>query len=370
LILDGLRKYIKLIEYLNRLRRLYKGIRMLDDKIILITGGTGTVGKALIKKILECYDPKVIRVFSRDETKQYFLHKEYQDIEEKIRFLIGDIRDKERVILAMENVDIVFHLAALKHVEACEYNPFEAIKTNVIGIQNLIEASIEKKVKKFVFTSTDKAATPCNTMGVTKLLGEKLITAANYYKGVSDTIFYSVRFGNVLGSRGSLIPTIENQIKNNLPITLTHKDMTRYIMASDIALQLILETLEIAQGGEVFVLKMDCIKIVDLIEVLIDFFCAKHKKQKENFDIKEIGILPGEKLYEELFSIEESDRTYELDNMYLILQQVSEHIYKINLNQYPNIRQLDENITFDSKVGPFLTKEEILNYLINHKIIN
>ncbi|MFX1288063.1 MAG: polysaccharide biosynthesis protein [Promethearchaeota archaeon] len=343
---------------------------MLDDKTLLITGGTGTIGKALLKKILEAHNPKVIRIFSRDETKQYFLNLKYKGLEDKVRFFIGDIRDKDRVRRAMENVDIVFHLAALKHVESCEYNPFEAIKTNVIGLQNLIDVSIEKKVKKFVYTSTDKAATPCNIMGVTKLLGEKLITAANYYKGVAGTLFYSVRFGNVLGSRGSLVPTIEKQIRSDLPITVTHTDMTRYIMGLNHALQLILDSLNITQGGEVFVLKMQTVKIIDLIEVLIEHYSEKYNKKAKDFEMKEIGILAGEKLYEELFSIEEADRTYELDNMYLIIPQIEEYIYKIDLSKYSNIRKFDKSKPFCSKNGPFLKKEEILNYLLDQKIIS
>ena len=344
---------------------------MLDNKIILITGGTGTIGKALIKKILKDYSPKVIRVYSRDETKQYLLKKEIKDPETKLRLFIGDIRDKERLKRAMENVDIVFHLAALKHVVSCEYNPFEAIKTNIIGMQNLIEICIDNNVEKFIFTSTDKAATPCNTMGVTKLLGEKLVTTANYYRGLKRTIFYSVRFGNVLGSRGSLIPSIEEQIKNDLPITLTHSEMTRYIMSENVAINLILDTLNIAQGGEVFVLKMDVVKIIDLIEVLIEYCSKKYNKKVDNIQVEEIGMFAGEKLYEELFSIEESERTYELENMYLIVPQITELSYdiKIDNKQFPGIKKFDSSKQFNSMEGPFLSKEEIKDFLIKQKVI-
>lgn len=344
---------------------------MLDNKIILITGGTGTIGKALIKKILKDYSPKVIRVYSRDETKQYLLKKEIKDPETKLRLFIGDIRDKERLKRAMENVDIVFHLAALKHVVSCEYNPFEAIKTNIIGMQNLIEICIDNNVEKFIFTSTDKAATPCNTMGVTKLLGEKLVTTANYYRGPKRTIFYSVRFGNVLGSRGSLIPSIEEQIKNDLPITLTHSEMTRYIMSENVAIDLILDTLNIAQGGEVFVLKMDVVKIIDLIEVLIEYCAKKYNKKVANIQVEEIGMFAGEKLYEELFSIEESERTYELENMYLIVPQITEISYdiKIDNKQFPGIKKFDSSKPFNSIEGPFLSKEEIKDFLIKQKVI-
>ncbi len=342
---------------------------MLDHKNILITGGTGTIGKALIKHILKNYTPNVIRILSRDETKQNVLKNNLRQYEEVLRFFIGDIRDKERLNRAMEEIDIVFHLAALKHVVACEYNPFEAIKTNIIGIQNLTDICIDHNVEKVVFTSTDKAATPSNTMGVTKLLGEKLITTANYYKGKKKTIFYSVRLGNVIGSRGSLIHVIEEQVKKGQNVTLTHRDMTRYIMSKESALNLLLNTLELAQGGEVFVLKMNVVYIPDLFEILIRYFAKKHNKPFDEIQIQEIGMFAGEKLYEELFSIEESERTYEMDNMYIISPQLSEVSTKIDLGKFPNIKKFDIKKPFNSKDGPFLSKDEIMKFLKDNKII-
>ncbi len=338
-------------------------MNFLKNKIILITGGSGTIGKSLIDLLLRNYPPKIIRIFSRDETKQFQLAKQLSEHRDKLRFFIGNIRDKERLRKAMQNVNIVFHLAALKHVGICEYNPFEAIKTNVLGLQNVIEVCIENNVEKFIFTSTDKAASPSNTMGVTKLLGEKLVTTANYYKGNTNTIFYSVRFGNVLGSRGSLIPLIENQIKNDKSITLTHKEMTRFIMSIDNALNLIINTLEIAQGGEVFVLKMDVIKIKNLIEVLIKYFAKIYDKQVEKITIEEIGMFAGEKLYEELFTVEESERTYEMDKMYVIFPQITEVSKQINKEEYPNLIITDKSLPFKSKDGPFLSKDEITTFL-------
>lgn len=342
---------------------------MLDNKNILITGGSGTIGKALIKQIFRNYSPKVIRIYSRDETKQHSLKKELREKRYLLRFLIGDIRDKDRLSRAMNNIDIVFHLAALKHVVACEYNPFEAVKTNVIGLQNIIDVAIQNEVEKVVFTSTDKAATPCNTMGVTKLLGEKLMTTANYYKGSSETIFYSVRFGNVLGTRGSLIPLIRDQINQNVPITLTHNKMTRYIMGVDMAIDLILKTLSLAQGGEVFVLKMDALKIIDLIEVLIENIADNQGKNVDNIEIEEIGMFAGEKLYEELFSIEESERTYEVDDMYIIFPQITEVSNKLKKEKYPNIKKFDANNPFNSKNAEHLSKKDIKRFLINNNII-
>ena len=344
-------------------------MEIIRDKLILIIGGTGSIGETLVSTLLENSFPKQIRIYSRDETKQFFLKKKLDKYRDKLRFFIGDIRDKERLNRAMQDVDIVFHLAALKHVVACEYNPFEAIKTNVLGIQNLIEVCIENNIEKVIFTSTDKAATPCNTMGVTKLLGEKLMTAANFYKGSSKTVFYSVRFGNVLGSRGSIIPLVEDQIKNEHPITLTHKDMTRYIMSIDKASNLIIETLEIAQGGEVFILKMDSIKIVDLLDVLINHFTKKYNKSSEKIQIKEIGLFSGEKMYEELFSIEESYRTFEIEDIFIIFPQITELFENIDLSKYKDIKKFDIKKAFNSKDAQFLSKEEILDFLTDSNVI-
>ena len=347
----------------------------IKDKLILISGGSGAIGEKLVMTLLENYSPRRIRIYSRDETKQFLLAKKLEAYEHKVRYFIGNIRDKERLNRAMQNVDIVIHLAALKHVGACEYNPFEAIKTNIRGLQNIIEVSIENNVEKFIFTSSDKAASPSNTMGVTKLMGEKLVTAANYYKGVTKngitkrTIFYSVRFGNVLGSRGSLVPLIENQIKNSQPITLTHIEMTRYVMGIDTAINFIIKSLALAQGGEVFVKKMNIVKIIDLIDVLIEYFAKKHNKSIESVRINEIGMLTGEKLYEELFSIEEAERTYEISDMYIVIPQLPEVSLDIDMNAYPNSKKFDLTKPFNSKGGPFLIKEEIKNFLTENKIL-
>ncbi len=350
-------------------------MEILKDKLILISGGSGYIGEKLVITLLEKFAPKRIRIYSRDETKQFYLAKKLEAYKNKVRYFIGDIRDKERLNRAMQNVDIVIHLAALKHVGACEYNPFEAIKTNIIGLQNILEASIENNVEKFIFTSSDKAATPSNTMGVTKLMGEKLVTAANYYKGVTKngitkrTLFCSVRFGNVLGSRGSLVPLIENQVKNGQPITLTHSEMTRYIMGIDTAINFIIKSLTLAQGGEVFVKKMNIVKIIDLIDVLIENFAKKYKKNIESVRINKIGILTGEKLYEELFSIEEAERTYEINDIYIIIPQLPEVSLNIDIDAYPNSKKFDISKPFNSKGGPFLIKEEIKKFLTEKKVI-
>ena len=244
------------------------------NKKILVTGGTGSIGQEILREILK-YEPTVVRIIDVDETKQFELQQEYEDYD-NIRFLLGDIRDKERLYRAIEDIDIVFHTAALKHVLACEYNPFEAVKTNVIGTQNLIDVCIDEEVEKVIFTSSDKAVNPTNVMGATKLLAERLITSANYYKGARKTIFSSVRFGNVLGSRGSVIPLFKTQIAKGGPVTITDKEMTRFIMSMCDAINLLFKATEIAQGGEIFVFKMDAIKITDLAEVMIEELAQKY----------------------------------------------------------------------------------------------
>ncbi|CAM4392498.1 membrane protein [Saccharibacillus endophyticus] len=286
------------------------------DKKILVVGGTGTIGCHLVKRLLK-EEPQVIRIFSRDEHKQYEMAIEFSDHADQLRFLIGDVRDQQRLGRAMEDIDYVFHLAAMKHVPSCEYNPFEAVQTNVIGTQNVIQAAIENNVKKVLFTSTDKAISPTNTYGATKLTAERLISAAEYQKGSKATIFSSVRFGNVMGSRGSVIPLFKKQIIENAKITVTDPDMLRYMMTPSQAIALILEANILAQGGEVFVLKMPVIRVGDLAEILIELVNEKYRLQKK-VDVHSMGLRPGEKRYEELMTDDERLLAEERANMYII----------------------------------------------------
>ncbi|MBI2075742.1 MAG: SDR family NAD(P)-dependent oxidoreductase [Candidatus Aenigmarchaeota archaeon] len=288
---------------------------MLDDKKVLITGGAGTIGSALAREVLR-RNAAVVRILDNDETKLFEMEQEFSD--SRVRYLLGDMRDKERLYSAVRDIDIVFHAAALKHVRSSEYNPFEAVKTNVLGLQNLIEACIDEDAKKVIFTSSDKAANPTNVMGTTKLLGEKLITAANYYKGAHNVKFSSVRFGNVLGSRGSLLPLVKKQVSKGGPVTITDPEMTRFYMSEHQAIAMILDALEIMHGGEVFILKMPVFRVGDIVGVMMEELAGG------NATTKTIGPRAGEKPYEELMTMEESRRAIELDEMFVILPEIKE----------------------------------------------
>jgi FlaA1/EpsC-like NDP-sugar epimerase len=297
-------------------------VDIIKGKNVLITGGAGSVGKELVLELLK-NKPKVIRVFDNNE-KDLFNLQEELNFSEQIRFLFGDIRDKERLEMALADIDIVYHAAALKHVYICEYSPFEAVKTNIIGIQNLIEAAIDNNVERVIFTSSDKAVNPSNVMGTSKLMGEKLIIAANTYKGKHKTRFSCVRFGNVLGSSGSLIPLISEQIKKGGPVTLTHNEMTRFIMSNVQSIKLLIKTMKTMVGGEIFVLKMPSVRIINIIDVLISNMSPKYGHKPNKIKIKTIGVKPGEKLYEELMTEVESERAVETKDMFIILPHFTE----------------------------------------------
>lgn len=326
---------------------------MFENKSILVIGGTGTIGQALTKKLL-LNNPKVVRIFSRDEFKQFNMQQEYTGVR-NIRFLIGDVREKERLDRAMHGIDIVFNLAALKHVPACEYNPFEAVKTNVIGAQNVIECAISHRLNRVVYTSSDKAISPTNTMGATKLLAERLIAAADYSKGGTRPIFSAVRFGNVIGSRGSVIPLWEKQIIEERCITITDPNMTRFMMSTDQAIQLLLKATEYAEGGEIFVFKMPVIRLGDLAQAVIEKTCEKYGIDVGQVEKKVIGLRPGEKLFEELMTSEEISRAEELEDMF--------KIGNINNGPYDNEPEVN-NYSTNSSTHKLLSVEEIKEKLL------
>lgn len=322
----------------------------LKNKNILITGGVGSIGKEIINQIFE-YEPNIVRIYDIDESGAFELENKLCKLSDsnfnKLRFLVGDVRDKNRLSYALDDIDIVFHTAALKHVKSCEYNPFEAVKTNIIGLQNVIDISIENNIDKVIFTSSDKAANPTNTMGATKLLGERLIISANNYRGNRKTIFSSVRFGNVLCSRGSVIPLWNEQMKNGF-ITLTNPDMTRFIMSINKAVELLFESTNICTGGEVFIFKMSAVKLKDLADAFVE--------ENGNINIKTIGLKPGEKMYEELLTDDERLRAIESERMFIIFPTMNDKLGVLN----------DQNIItdgFNSSKTELLNKEEIKNLL-------
>ena len=275
----------------------------------MITGGTGSLGQALTKKLLDL-DVDTIRILSRNESKQVDMDEEFND--DRLRFLIGDIRDKERLIKSLEEIDIVFHTAALKHVPVIEYNPFEAIKTNVIGSQNIIDAAVAQDVKKVICIGTDKSVSPLNTYGATKLLMEKLFVTANNFlsKERHSTEFVAVRYGNVFGSSGSIIPKFLDQIKKDRKITVTDENMTRFSITMDQALNFILDCTLNGKPSEIYIPKMKAYTISDIVKAFRNLF--------PNLEIQTIGFRPGEKFHEVLISEEESRDAWDLGNKFMI----------------------------------------------------
>ena len=284
---------------------------MFNDKVVLVTGGTGSFGKKFTEILLKNFKPKKLIIYSRDEFKQFEMKKRFNN--KCMRYFIGDVRDKERLIRAMEGVDYVVHAAALKHVPVAEYNPMEAIKTNVLGGNNVIDAAIDTGVKKVIALSTDKAVNPINLYGATKLASDKLFIAANNMKGAKDIRFSVVRYGNVMASRGSVIPLFQELAKKGAKkLPITHPDMTRFWITLDEAVNFVLMAFETMQGGEIFVPKIPSMKITDL---------AKAIAPNCEFDI--IGIRPGEKLHESMISIDDSYNTLEFKNYFIILPSIT-----------------------------------------------
>ena len=284
---------------------------MFSNKSILITGGTGSFGKKFTQTILKQYpDVKKIIIYSRDEFKQFIMSNmpEFKPYEEKLRFFIGDVRDKERLMMAMEGVDYVVHAAALKQVPACEYNPFEAIKTNVMGAQNVIDCALARNVEKVVALSTDKACAPVNLYGATKLCSDKLFIAANGYSGSKQTRFSVVRYGNVAGSRGSVIPFFKRLVSEGVKsLPITDMKMTRFWLKLESAVWLVINAFEKMRGGELYVKKIPSMRMPELAKAIAP-----------QLDVHEIGIRPGEKIHEQMISVEDARNTLEFDEYYVI----------------------------------------------------
>lgn len=285
-------------------------------KTILVTGGTGSIGSEIVRQLL-ALKPKVVRVLSRDEHKQFLMSQELGEGDD-IRYFIGDVRDLPRLQRAMEDVDYVFHCAAYKHVPQCEYNSFEAVKTNVLGTQNVIDAARDRGVQRVLLVSTDKAAHPSNVMGATKLLSEKLMSSAMESVGSRGVRFASVRFGNVIGSRGSVIPTFTEQIRKGGPVTITDPAMTRFFMSIPEAVNLTFSAMEQMEGGEIFVLKMPVVRLGDLANVLIEELAPRFGHEPKAIEQTTVGIRPGERMHETLMTDDEAQYATETESMFVV----------------------------------------------------
>ncbi len=322
-------------------------------KTVLVTGGVGSIGSQLVRGILK-YHPKTVRILDNNETGLFDLEQELKS--DIIRPLVGDVRDLERLRRAFEDVDLVFHAAALKHVPICEFNPFDAVKTNVLGTQNVLDAALDEEVEKVITISTDKAVNPTNVMGATKLLAERLTISSNSYRGSRRTVLSCVRFGNVLGSRGSVVPLFKKQIERGEALTITDAEMTRFIMDIPKAVELILKAAEMATGGEIFILKMPVMKISDLANVMM------HELSPEGMKVesRNIGMRPGEKMYEELMTELEATCAYESDDMIVVLPR--QRSYLDSQPPEPSLPadfQKTEIKSYSSEHASLLSREEI-----------
>ncbi|MED9904785.1 MAG: UDP-N-acetylglucosamine 4,6-dehydratase (inverting) [Lachnospiraceae bacterium] len=326
---------------------------MLNDKAILITGGTGTFGKAFTKYVLNHYNPKKIIIYSRDEFKQFIMQNEFKQYADKLRFFIGDVRDKERLTRALEGVDYVVHAAALKQVPACEYNPAEAIKTNIHGAQNVIDACLDTNVKKVVALSTDKAVNPVNLYGGTKLVSDKLFIAANAYAGAKDINFSIVRYGNVAGSRGSVIPFFESILKNGgTELPITDYRMTRFWISLRQGVELVIKALEEAKGGETFISKIPSFKVTDLAEAMAP-----------GMKTKEIGIREGEKLHEIMVTVEDAPNTYEYDKHFIVYPQM---VWSESRKAVPTGKKMPDGFSYSSDNNAEWLSVEQIRELLAH----
>jgi UDP-N-acetylglucosamine 4,6-dehydratase/5-epimerase len=325
---------------------------ILTKKSILVTGGTGSIGTALVKKAIND-NSKLIRVFSNDENGLYEMETEY-GINKNIEYVVGDIQNQEIVSEIVKGIDVVFHAAALKHVDRCELNPLETINVNITGTKNIAKAAKKENIQKMIFISTDKAVNPIGVMGATKLLGEKLVSAEASHK--SNTVFASVRFGNVFQTRGSILPRIEKQISKGGPITLTNPEMKRFFMTKDDAINLIISAATLAKGGETFVLKMPLIKLDDLFESMKEILSSKYNYTPSQIKTKIIGTRPGEKLIEYLLTQFEMENVYETKNFFIIPS------LNLSTKNYPNAKKV-KNSKFYFENVKTLSKQEILSTL-------
>ncbi|MBW1613696.1 MAG: polysaccharide biosynthesis protein [Deltaproteobacteria bacterium] len=339
----------------------------LKEKRVLVTGACGTVGRELVRQLLEDYQVGELIALDNNESEIFFLEQRFSTYP-TASFFLADVRDSEKLSRKMKNIQIVFHTAAFKHVILCERSPFEAVQTNILGVQNIIKAALENKVERILFTSSDKAVNPTSVMGTSKLMGERLMTAANSNFRAEGTIFMSTRFGNVLGSRGSVIPIFREQIRKGGPVTLTDTHMTRFIMSINEAVRLVIESAYIAFGGEVFITKMPVIRIKDLAEVMIDELAPMFGYKPADIRIEIIGTKPGEKMYEELMNHEETRRALELKR-YFVVQPAFKNIYRNIDYNYPDILNKTVVNPYNSGNEAPIHKDQLSKFLKDNNLL-
>ncbi|MBL9037521.1 MAG: SDR family NAD(P)-dependent oxidoreductase [Archangium sp.] len=328
-----------------------------ENRVVLVTGAAGTIGSALCRALA----PKVkaLRCFDHSENDLFFLHQSLKSFP-RVTPLLGDVRDLDRLRFAMNGVDVVFHTAALKHVGLGEYNPFEVVQTNLLGLNNIIRSTLDANVERVVFTSSDKSVNPTNVMGASKMMGERLIAAANEIRGTRRTRFAAVRFGNVIGSRGSVVPIFAQQLLRGEPISLTDEGMTRYVMTIDEAARLVIEAGGRLRGGEVFVTKMRALKVIDLAHAMAELLSGGKVK------IDLIGARQGEKLFEELISLDEMSRSLELERLLVVLSPNAETYdgaTRTTVGGHPVTRE------WHSGKDALMSRAEIVEYLKAEKIL-
>jgi len=342
------------------LQEFYRGKR------VLITGAAGTVGREIVSQ-LSVLAPAELRLMDNNESEVFFLMEDYLD-SDFIHCFLGDVRDSNKIMKLCEDIDIVIHAAAFKHVILSEYNPFDVVQTNIIGTENIIQAAATCGVERVLFTSSDKAVNPTNVMGTSKLMGERLITAANAVKHSQRTIFSSTRFGNVIGSRGSVVPLFARQIKAGGPVTLTDERMTRFIMTVNESARLVLKSVALARGGEVFVTKMPVVRIRDLADVMIEMLAPVYGYLPESIEITQIGAKAGEKLYEELMTEEETVRSVELGDM-CVVTPAFKAIYRSINYEYPGVLGGSIERPYVSSTEVSVDRAYLKKYLIAQKVL-
>ncbi len=341
----------------------------MKGKRILITGVCGTVGSELVRVLLTDpqYSPAEVIGIDNSESQLFFEDQKYLQ-DERARFFMADIRDRDKLVRMMKNVDVVFHAAALKHVVLCERSPFEAVQTNIHGVQNVIYSAMENHVERVIFTSSDKAVNPTNVMGTSKLMGERIMTAANSNRRGEGPIFSSTRFGNVLGSNGSVIPIFKKQIAKGGPVTLTDAEMTRFIMTVEESVRLVIDSAEIACGGEVFITKMPVARIEDMARAMIDELAPQFGYDPADIKLEIIGTKPGEKLYEELMSDEETRRAVELEQYFAVLPAFRGVYGQIEYD-YPGVVSREVTNPYVSADEKALTAEEMREFLVDNQLL-